>query len=108
MHREFVTQPFSYQGAPFFGSQYELVCATGVGNDDTPNPEIGHSWSDNGINFGPAVSRSLGEKGNFGHRVMFRRMGRIPRSRVLKFFVDEPCETTFYVLNAKVGQSSAA
>jgi hypothetical protein len=107
VHREFTTQPFSFNSEPYFSSFYEMVMATGVGNGATTNPTLGHSYSDNGVNFTTTINRSMGEQGDFSHRVVYKKMGRVPRQRVMKFFTDEPCETTFYTLAAKVRPSSA-
>jgi hypothetical protein len=108
VHREFSTQPFSNNSQPFFSSEYEMIMATGVANDATSDPQLGHQYSDNGVNFSAVISRSMGAKGDFSHRVVYRKMGRVPRQRVMKFFTDEPCETTFFTLSAKVKPSSAS
>lgn len=107
-HRKFVSQPFNFKGAPTFVNSYEMIMATGVGNSLSTNPVVDHSYSDNGINFTPKLTREMGEGGNYNHRVVWRRMGRIPNRRVLAFETHEPVETTFYVVQAEVGGSSAA
>lgn len=100
--REFSTQPFNFDGAPVFANQYEMVMATGVGNAESPNPVVQHSYSENGMNFTPTLTRKMGEAGNYGHRVVWRRMGKIDRDRVLKFSTYEPVETSFFRLEADV------
>ena len=102
VNREFSTQPFNFDGAPAFAGSYEMVMATGVGNDESPKPVVNHSFSDDGVNFIPTINRSMGEKGDFGHRVAWRRMSRLPRDRVMKFQTHEPVETSFYRLEAEV------
>ena len=104
--REFTTQPFSFDGAPAFANEYEMVMATGVGNASSTNPVVDHSYSENGVNFTPTLSREMGEVGDYDRRVVWRRMGRIAHSRVLKFSVTEPCEVTFFRLEAVVKSSS--
>jgi hypothetical protein len=108
VHREFTTQPLTSNSEPFFSSRYEMVMATGVGNDASTDPQLNHSYSDNGVNFTVSIGKSMGEAGNFSHRVVYKKMGRVPRERVMKFSVDEPCETTFYTLNANPRPSSAS
>lgn len=102
VEREFTTQPFSFKGAPAFASEYEMVMTTGVGNASSTNPVVNHSYSENGVNFTPSISRSMGLIGEYGHRVVWRRMGRISRDRVLKFQTNEPVETTFFAIEAEV------
>lgn len=108
LHREFTTQPFQFKGAPAFAGRYEMVMSVGVGNPASPDPVVGHEYSDNGVNFTPSMSRKMGKAGENSTRVVYKRKGRIPRSRVMKWFTDEPCETTFYTISAKVVQSSAS
>lgn len=100
--REFSTQPFSFDGAPAFVGSYEMVMTVGVGNSSSTNPVVSHSYSSNGINFSPIFTREMGAVGEFNTRVIWRRMGKIERSRVLKFSVNEPCECTFYRIEAEV------
>ena len=104
--REFTTQPFNFDGAPAFVGSYELVMTAGVGNSSSTNPVVSHSYSSDGINFTPIFTREIGEAGNFSHRVLWRRMGRIERQRVLKFSVNEPCPIAFYRLEAEVAGGS--
>lgn len=106
--REFTTQPFNAQGATLFANEYEMVMASGVGNAASTNPVVNHSYSENGVNFTPTTSREMGEVGQFSKRQVWRRRGRIARSRVLKFQTNEPVETTFFVIEAEVEASSGA
>lgn len=100
--RLFTTQPFNFDGAPAFVGSYEMAMATGVGNDATAQPVVSHRFSSNGINFGSYFTRKMGGKGEFNTRVMWRRMGKIEKQRVLEFSTNEPCETTFYRIEAEV------
>jgi hypothetical protein len=100
--REFSTQPFNFDGAPAFVGSYELVMTTGVGNSSSTNPVVTHTYSEDGINFSPMFTREIGAVGEFSTRVIWRRMGRIARQRVLKFSVNEPCIVAFYRIEAEV------
>lgn len=104
--REFTTQPFNFEGAPVFVNEYEMVMASGVGNVLSTNPVVQHSYSGNGLNFTPTLTREMGEVGNYGQRIVWRRMGKIERNRVLKFQTHEPVETTFFRLEAEVKNAS--
>ena len=106
MTREFTTQPFNFEGAPVFVNEYEMVMASGVGNVLSTNPVVQHSYSGNGLNFTPTLTREMGEVGNYGQRIVWRRMGKIERNRVLKFQTHEPVETTFFRLEAEVKNAS--
>jgi len=107
LHREIVSQPFNFKGAPLFANSYEMVCATGVGIPADPNPVLNHTYSNNGVNFIPShVSRDLGEAGDFGVRCVFRRKGKLPQKRVFKWWTDTPAETTFYRMEAEVSGAS--
>lgn len=100
--RLFTTQPFNQNGEVFFARQYEMVMETGVGNSDSTNPVVDHSFSDNGVNFFQTTNREIGEAGQFDTRLVWRRMGRIPRQRVLEFKVTEPCKVVFYRIEANI------
>jgi hypothetical protein len=100
--REFSTQPFNFDGAPAFAGSYELVMSTGVGNSSSTNPVVTHSYSADGINFSPMFTREIGSVGEFSTRVVWRRMGRIERQRVLKFSINEPCTVVMYRIEAEV------
>jgi hypothetical protein len=100
--REFTTQPFNFDNAPAFAGSYEMIMATGVGNDASPNPALQHKYSSNAVNFGPTFTRLMGRIGVFGQRVVWRKMGKIERQRVLYFSVNEPVEVFFYRIMAEV------
>jgi len=108
VNREFTSQPFNFDGSPAFAGKYEMVMATGVGNAASPNPVVNHSYSTNGVNFTPQIPREMGQAGNYGHRVVWRRKGRIERERVLHFQTHEPVETTFFRIEADLAGSSGS
>ena len=100
--REFTTQPFNNGGSTLFANSYEMKMETGVGNADSLNPVISHSFSDNGINFFDTLSRPIGRMGVYDQRVVWRRMGRIPQQRVLKYSITEPCKVVMYRIEAEI------
>jgi len=99
-NRQFSTEPFNQDGLPLFASKYELIMETGVGNASSTAPVVNSSFSDNSVNFFQMLPRSIGGIGEFNTRVLWRRMGRIPRQRVLSFQVKEPCKIAFYRIEA--------
>lgn len=104
--REFSTQPFNIEGYAGFCSSYELVMQTGVGNSSSTNPVVSHSFSDDGINFSQLYTREVGAVGEYSKRVVWRRMGRFERDRVLKFSINEPCTVVFFRIEAEVTRGS--
>jgi len=84
------TQPFSNQGEPLFVSAVEITPESGVGNDDAPDPVIRLSWSDDAKTFNNEIPRSLGKIGEYNRRCIWRRLGRFPRYRVLKWVMSDP------------------
>lgn len=107
VEREFTTQPFNFDGSTVFSNSYEMVMASGVGNAASTSPVINHSFSENGVNFTNVIPRDMGGVGEFSTRIVWRRMGRIARDRVLRFQVNEPVEVTLFRLEAEVDRSSA-
>lgn len=121
--RRFVTsQPFDNSGKPLFVGSIEAVCEAGVGltsnasvniNDELLglssaveagiDPLITLAWSDDGgRNFIGFRSRSMGKKGEFKRRQIWRKLGRFPRSRVLLFEVTSPTKATLIKVEADV------
>jgi hypothetical protein len=124
--RRFVTsKPFDNLGEPLHVASVEAVVESGVGltNDATvqsgedvggtpidvvggSDPQMTLSWSDQGGRPGTFVgnrSRSMGKIGEYKRRPIWRRLGRFPRSRVLKFEVSSPTKATMIKVEADVG-----
>jgi hypothetical protein len=101
--RLFTTQPFNLDGSVQFMNSFEMAMQTGIGNSDSTDPVLNSSFSDNGVNFKQMVPRSVGGVGEYDTRVVWRRMGRIPKQRVLEFSINEPCKVVFYRIEAETG-----
>ena len=102
--RERTTQPFMNSEA---NSQYwpeiELLMETGVGLEDGTEPKIRMSYSDNGGRiFSAEQARSFGKVGEYDKRVMWRRNGRVPYNRALRFVVTDPVEVNMIGLQGVV------
>lgn len=121
--RRFVTsKPFDDQGRPVVTANIEAVCENGVGlvNDidiitgntaagvplkaqGGADPQITLSWSDDGGRiFVGDRSRSLGKIGEYRRKQIWRRMGRFPRSRVLRLEIAAPVKSTIIKVEADV------
>lgn len=62
---------------------------TGVGDNPTPSPQIGLSWSnDGGRTYTNSIYRSFGNVGNYKTEVFFRQLGR-SKNRTFKIFTAE-------------------
>ena len=63
----------------------------GLGNDDVEDPVIRMDYSDDGSRtFSSEISKSMGKMGEYKTRLRWKRMGRIPLSRVLRWKTTEP------------------
>ena len=103
IYREKASQPFFTMDGPVFASELRLYMESGVGlnTGQGQNPQIRLSFSDNGgRTFGNEFWRSYGEGGQFDVLPTWRRLGRIPRHRVLKFVTTEPVKSNILKLEA--------
>lgn len=81
----------------------ELVCESGVGNNDSEDPEIRFDYSDDGsFTFKNETTRKLGKKGEKKKRQIWRRQGRIQQDRVFRFKITEPVKSSIYRLEANI------
>ncbi len=105
-------RPFFSEELPIFQGQMELTMETGVGitasnEEDPPNqgqdPQIRLSYSDNGgRTWSYEMSRSYGKIGEFFCLPTWRRLGLIPRHRVLRFISTEPVKTVLIKLTGYI------
>lgn len=103
IHRTISTQPFVNDnvGEPMFINSIELTVESGVGDSTTPDPQIGMDVSrDGGKTYTDKRFRSLGKVGEYDHRVIWRRLGRIPRFVVLRFTMTDPVKPVIISLSA--------
>jgi hypothetical protein len=97
------TKAFDKLGDSVRVPSLEAVMETGVGNATVPNPKMRLSWSDDGgRTYNNERTRSIGKVGKYDHRAIWRRNGRFPRSRILKFEYSEKAKTTFLKLEADI------
>lgn len=100
--RTVTTQPFADLGEPLYLGSIELTIESGVGDLVTINPQMRLSWSDNGKTFSNELLRSMGKIGEYNRRVTWRRLGRIPRFRVLRFEMSEPVKPVIIKAEANI------
>lgn len=101
IERTFSTKPFSNSGAGMFSKEVELYMETGLANDDDADPQIRMDYSDNGSRtFSNEISLSLGDVGEYRHRLRWKRLGKIPLSRVVRWKTTAPVPINIYGLFA--------
>jgi len=107
--RQKASAPFSAQGLPLFMGDMELTMESGVGltSGQGSDPVVRMDFSDNGARtFSSEFSRKIGKIGEYAHRIIWRRQGRIPAHRVVRFTVTDPVKAVIIKLeaDAEVGQ----
>ncbi|MEE9398669.1 MAG: packaged DNA stabilization protein [Dehalococcoidales bacterium] len=100
IRRRVVFPPIDNDGDVTIVSGAELVCQTGVGllpTQQGDTPEIRLSWSDDGgRTFEDPISESLGEIGDYNHRVFWNELGGFDRSRMFALDISDPVPIAFY------------
>jgi hypothetical protein len=109
MAQERSSQPFSADGLPIFEGEISLTMESGVGltTGQGSDPQIRMDYSDDGGRpgtFSSEQTRSYGKKGEFQSLPTWRRQGRIPRSRVIRFKTSEPVKSVIIKLEANIDQ----
>jgi hypothetical protein len=102
IHRSFSTQPFSDMGNVITVSALELTVNSGAGDFTTLNPKINMSKSLNNITFDDEISREIGKQGEYVHRLIWTRLGRVPRFVSFKFTMSDPVNPTIIKLEANI------
>ena len=103
MFRSVATQPFNQDGLPVFAGEIEATFESGVGLTigQGSNPLVRMDYSDDGgRTFKPETTRSIGKIGEYNQRSIWRRQGRIPVSRTLRFTITDPVKANFLRLAA--------
>lgn len=105
--RSITIQPLSNLGnAIFMGGGLELTMQSGSGDLVTVNPQIRMSYSDDAYTYSSELSRPFGKIGEYFKRVVWRRLGRVPRFRVFRFVMTDPVNPTIIKLEADLKGSS--
>jgi hypothetical protein len=93
-------QPLTNQGNSISISELEPTFKTGVATQETPDPQIRYSASNNGKHLRNETSRSIGGVGQYDHRSIWYKQGRFPRSVFLKFTMSDKVQSEFVKLEA--------
>ena len=87
------TEPFYQNGLPIFSGELEATFESGVGltTGQGSDPQVIYSYSDDGgRTFIGNFKRGIGEIGKYEQRSVWRRQGRFPTSRMIRFTITEP------------------
>lgn len=79
------TQPFENIEGRFSVPLFELHTEAGVGNSDTPDPQLRVAFSRDGVTYGPERSRSLGKVGERNKRQVWRMNGTFDYRAVMRW-----------------------
>lgn len=104
IERVVIGQPINDKGSPMFQSEIEMFIESGVGNSDSTDPVWLFSYTDNGRNaWTNPIARAMGKVGEYTKRLIWRRMGRIPAKRVLRYKTDDPVRIAIYKWVTEIG-----
>ena len=100
--RRVATQPFQNNQESFTVPSLELTVESGVGNDLVDDPQIMLDISRDGKTFSDVRTRSLGKKGEYTKRAIWRRNGRVARFSVFRFTLSDAVKPVIIQLTADV------
>ncbi len=103
--RQKSSTPFSNRGKSQFWGEIELTLEGGVGltTGQGSDPVIRMDFSDDGgRTFSSEFSRKAGKIGEFSKRIIWRRQGRIPEHRVIRFTMTDPIKWNIIKLEANI------
>ncbi len=107
--RQKASQPFQAEQLHMFVSKLNLTMESGVGkisSGDGFDPQVGMEFSDDGARtWSTRYMRSYGKIGEYQRVPSWRRQGRVPRARVLRFTTTEDVPSHLLRLDAE-GETS--
>ena len=98
IHREFSTQPFSNSGDEIVLAILELTMESGVGNSAVVDPKVAMRISKDGKTWTADRLRSIGKKGEYYRRIIWRKTGRCDRFVVFNFKLTDAVKPVFIKL----------
>lgn len=101
IRRTLDTMPFANNDKSASISRLELTVQSGVGNSDVEDPVVRMSRSGNGgKTFTSELSRRMGKAGDFGQRLIWRRLGRVSKFEMFRFELTDAVKPAFIQLTA--------
>jgi len=101
--RQMATSPFFINGQTIFEGMFEAFFESGTGltTGQGSDPVARMDFSDNGARkFSSEFKRSIGKIGEFQHRAVWQRQGRIPMSRIIRLTVTDPIVSNLIAMAA--------
>jgi len=98
-------QPFSQDGTAIFAGDFEATFESGVGltSGQGSNPVVRMDFSDDGgRTWSSEFSRSIGKIGAYSQRSIWRRQGRFPVARTIRFTITDPVPANLIKLTATI------
>ena len=100
-YRMKTSRPFFQDELPLFQGQMELTMESGTGLESGDDPQIDFDYSDDGARtWSYPTARGYGKTGEYQRLCIWRKLGRIPRHRVLRFKTSEPVKSNLLKLCA--------
>lgn len=96
------TQPFQNNMQSFLVPWIELTIESGVGNELVSDPKIRMDRSLDGKTWKDDRTRKIGKAGEYGRRVIWRRLGRVKRFEVFRFTMSDPVKPVIIQLTADI------
>ena len=100
--RTVATQPFQNNMKSMFVPSIELTVESGVGNAAADDPVITMDRSKDGKTWQAPRPRKIGKVGEYGHRAIWRRNGRVARFEVFRFTLSDPVKPVIIQLTATI------
>jgi len=101
--RQKTSKPFTAEQKVAFAGEVKLTMESGTGLINGLDPQIRMDFSDDGARtWSNDFWRSYGKIGEYHSYPCWRRLGRIPHNRVLRFTTTEPVKSTVIRLDASV------
>ena len=107
--RQAATQPFSINDFSVFAGEIEATFQAGVGltTGQGSDPVARMDFSDDGgRTFSNEFKRFIGKIGEFGRETVWRRQGRVPKFRTIRFTVTDPINANLVRIAATPEQGS--
>lgn len=99
---QFTTVPLQDMSNSFSIPEVELLCETGVGDNDTPDPKVRMEISRDGVQWENPRTRSLGARGDRSIRPIWYKNGRISAQAALRFTVSDAVDRKFYAVDVSL------
>lgn len=102
----FTTAPVFNNNMPFALPVIELLCESGVGNEQVQDPQVRLEISRDGALFEQPRTRELGRVGNRKIRQVWNKNGQVRQYCIFKITISDPVKRRLYGLSVKIKPSA--